>query len=518
MNFKTKFALWSATGLLSMSGIVGYGTYALFTAQSQNNGNVFTAGKLVITPERDDIPQVGPMFYSDSTTAQSGVIPTGLWAPGDKHTRGLFLENNGSLSGRLTTLSAFPADASGNALTSSSSDSTDYNNDLLFAKQSNVTIWRLVAVNPSNPNPNDPDDFQPGGNSSNIETAVDQVNVLYQEWVKLNPTATPATNQAEGQALLAFVNQGLLKHINSINAVRNGVAVTDDSIQVVQMANEPLMDLINTPVNVQALGISDVIRKGQSSLLAFTVSFDKEAPKSVIDQFNGDVSAANNSMQGKSVYFNFGTDWVQVRNNPALVPGMVQGSVYPDSWLSSSSPATNGIWNTATAQSSGAQAPNGVPLIFSTSVNVPAGTTSMTVKFNSDDVSELYIDGQPVWVQTAWNNEQSVPILNLSPGWHTVQFFAENTNAQNPVTSPGTNPAVLNAVVYDANNNVLSTTANPSQWAVQQPASGLSTFVPYMFGGTSQTTSGVFVPGDATYSTPSNPVTTGIPIGPSTLP
>ncbi|MCY0876984.1 MAG: TasA family protein, partial [Firmicutes bacterium] len=394
MNLKTRIALLSATGLLSVSALAGYGTYAMFTAQSTNSNNTFTAGTLSITQERDDIPQVGPMFYTSSTGAQTGAVPTGLWAPGDQHTRGLFLENNGTLSARLTTLSAFPADSSGNALTSTSTDSTDYNNDLLFAKQSNVRIWQLVAVNPSSVNPSDPDCFLAGESSTQIEQAVDWVNELYTSWLRANPSKNLSSPACQ-QELLDWVNQNLLQKVNDISATTAaGQTVTSDSVQVVQMVDEPLDSLVNNSINVSSLG--DVIKPKQSSLLAFTVGFNKEAPSSLLSEF-GSQTAANNSMQGKSVYFNFGTNWVQTRNNPNTIAGMEAGTVYSDSYLSSStstSPATSGIWNVSDA---GSGAVNGVPLVFSSQVYDSTGT--LNVSFNTDDVSELYVDGVPQWVE-----------------------------------------------------------------------------------------------------------------------
>ncbi|EJY54425.1 hypothetical protein URH17368_2893 [Alicyclobacillus hesperidum URH17-3-68] len=307
MNVKIKLAAASAAGLLSMTGLVGYGTYAMFNAHAAKTGNTFTAGTLQITPERDDVPQMGPMFYSSSNTFMSGVIPTGVWAPGDQHTRGLFLENNGSLAGQLTTLTATPADPNGNPLSSTSADTVDYKHDLLFANQANVIIWKVVAVNPSGIQPLfDPDDFAPGGNATNIEEAVDCINQLYQAWLRLNPTASLGMTQSAFQSLLTYVNHGLLQDINDISAVRNGQRVTADSVQVQQIISEPLINLVNGPVSVSSIpNFSDVINPGSSSLLAFTVQFDKEPPQGVDP----------NSMQGLSAYFNFGTSWSQYRNN-----------------------------------------------------------------------------------------------------------------------------------------------------------------------------------------------------------
>ncbi len=152
VNVKTKISLLSITGLLSVSTLVGGGTFALFTAQAQNSNNDFTAGTLTITQERDDISQIGPMFYTSSTSSQAGVIPNGLWAPGDQHTRGLFLENTGSLTAKLTSLSATPVDANGLSAADASVNSRDLKNDSTFANQSNVIVWELLPVSPSTGN------------------------------------------------------------------------------------------------------------------------------------------------------------------------------------------------------------------------------------------------------------------------------------------------------------------------------------------------------------------------------
>ncbi|GLV13116.1 hypothetical protein Heshes_08000 [Alicyclobacillus hesperidum] len=308
MNVKIKLAAASAAGLLSMAGLVGYGTYAMFNAHAAKTGNTFTAGTLQITPERDDVPQMGPMFYSSSNTFMSGVIPTGVWAPGDQNTRGLFLENNGSLAGQLTTLTATLADPNGNPLSSTSADTVDYKHDLLFANQANVIIWKVVAVHPSGIQSQfDVDDFASGGNATNIEEVLHCINWIYQEWLRSNPKAASlGITQGEFPGLLNFVNYGLLQDINDISAVRNGQRVTNDSVQVQQIISEPLINLVNGPVSVSSIpNFSDVINPGSSSLLAFTVQFDKEPPQGVDP----------NSMQGLSAYFNFGTSWSQYRNN-----------------------------------------------------------------------------------------------------------------------------------------------------------------------------------------------------------
>jgi predicted ribosomally synthesized peptide with SipW-like signal peptide len=99
-----KKLLLASSAVLAVALGVGT-TLALFsdTATSTNN---FTAGTLCITSERNDgDPVPGPMFYVTSAqgatpppTSIPGTLPTGLWAPGDTHTRTLTVMNPTSCS------------------------------------------------------------------------------------------------------------------------------------------------------------------------------------------------------------------------------------------------------------------------------------------------------------------------------------------------------------------------------------------------------------------------------------
>ncbi|KYP81358.1 TasA family protein [Ferroacidibacillus organovorans] len=295
MKLSTKIPLLSVAGILTLSTLVGGGTFALFTSSSQNTTNTFTAGTLNVTPERDDIPQTGPMFYTSTTSPQAGVVPTGLWAPGDKHTRGLFLENTGTLTARLSSIAATPVDANGLTASNPSANQVNLQNDATFSNQSNVTVWELVPVSTATGND---DQWSNQETSTQIEECLDAVNHFYQMYGGMGYT---------GQQLLTAVNNGLLHSINNLTAVSNGQTVSTDSVAVTQMFNDQTSNFVNqSPYNVNTF--NDVIHPGQSTLLAFTVGFDLRPPTgSGIDP---------NSMQGKSVYFNFGTNWVQTRNNP----------------------------------------------------------------------------------------------------------------------------------------------------------------------------------------------------------
>lgn len=173
-----------------------------------------------------------------------------------------------------------------------------------------------------------------------------------------------------------------------------------------------------------------------------------------------------------------------------LVSGMSWSTTYTSGYYAS------GIWN-----SNAYSPPNGVPLVFSSVVY--DATSSLIVAAYIDDVGELYVDGVPEYYFGTANSTASVTV---TPGYHNVQFFAENTDGENPVTTSPANPAGLTATVKDGNGVVLSSTSSPSSWNVQQGTS------PYQFGGTTQGI-GPWVPADANPS-----ATSGNPIGPSTLP
>ncbi len=309
MNFTAKLSLISIASILTASAFVGGGTFAFFSSSVQNNKGNFTSGHLNITPERFDIPQSGPMFYSKSTSTLPGALATGQWAPGDQHTRGLFLENTGSLKARLKYISASPVNSAGMLLSSNSIDQTAYQNDLNFAKQSQVIVWKVVPVTSSGTI----GDWPSGESASEIEETVDQVNASYQQVLAQGESVA---NDMPG--FLAIMNTNLLHDVNNITAISaSGTILNNDSVKIVDAVSVPLISLLQNPLNVSTelkdtlLPGSDIetnTNVGQSTLLTFTVHFDKSPPA------NSGVNP--NSMQGKSVYFNFGTNWVQTRNNP----------------------------------------------------------------------------------------------------------------------------------------------------------------------------------------------------------
>jgi spore coat-associated protein N len=291
MKKKNKVALISISGLLATSLVVGGATYAIFKGSVSNGPSNVQAGTLQITAKRNDVPNVGPMFYTQNVLGNLGGMPTGLWAPGDKHTRGLFLENTGSLDARLTTLTVTPADSNGNPVTTGA----QYDADILFAQQATVKIWDIQEFDPVS------GAGLPGVDSNmtadDYDFVMDIVNIGYDMWRAINPTAD-LNDQANATDLLTTINEYMFQELTK----RNGSA-DDAQFKVVKMYEEDLIDFVNTPFNATAFGIE--LPPDRAALLGFTVEFD-HTPDAGID---------NNSMQGKSVYFNFGSDWVQTKNN-----------------------------------------------------------------------------------------------------------------------------------------------------------------------------------------------------------
>ncbi|MDR3601028.1 MAG: TasA family protein [Desulfosporosinus sp.] len=120
---KKRLLALATTGLMSF-GLLAGGTYALFTSSATNSNNTFAAGTINLDQSRDSGDSVpGPMFYSSTNpvTNPAGLYPydqpapsgsviggeaIGGWAPGDKVTRALNLQNTGSLVARITKLQA----------------------------------------------------------------------------------------------------------------------------------------------------------------------------------------------------------------------------------------------------------------------------------------------------------------------------------------------------------------------------------------------------------------------------
>lgn len=276
---------------------VGAGTYALFSSSATNGPNMVQAGTVEITSTRDDVPNIGPMFYTESVEGQIGAMPTGLWAPGDKHTRGLFLENVGSLDAKLKSLSVIPTNAQAEPVSSSSTDPADieaYNSAIVFAQQSRVKIWEVKEFDPSR-------GLVPFTriNGTEMDLLMDLVNIGYQIWLNENPDAD-LSDQEQAARMLNAVNAYMLEELNK----RNG-DVNNRLFQVVKMYDKPLIHFVNnTPIDISDFGIE--LEPEEACLLAFTVEFRKNPPGNQV---------SDNLMQGKTVYFTFGSYWEQSRNN-----------------------------------------------------------------------------------------------------------------------------------------------------------------------------------------------------------
>lgn len=126
-------------------GVIALGsgaTFALFQANTQAQ-STFTAGTLSFSSVRDNGDTVpGPMFYVSTSdpAANSGDYPTGLWAPGDSHTRLLNVTNTGSLAGWISSVQA--------SQITSSNLKDQLTVEVLAPEPQNPTIYEAVANAP----------------------------------------------------------------------------------------------------------------------------------------------------------------------------------------------------------------------------------------------------------------------------------------------------------------------------------------------------------------------------------
>jgi hypothetical protein len=274
---------------MAIGTIAGAATYALFTSSATNEANAFTSGTLQVSSVRDDVPNIGPMFYTNTNRAP-GTLPTGVWAPGDSRTRGLFLRNTGSLEAKLKTLSAKSADPTGNEVVSGA----DYASDIAFANHAHLKIWQLNWYD------SDQGVLAWGKlNGTDLDGIMQLVNDGYSQWAEANPNADPSQDPRALDTLMETVNRQLLQKINNIRAnIPNGGVYKNAIIKVTKMVDAPLSNIVNQDLNMSNFPIST--QPGEAQLLAFTVTMDK---------------ASGNDMQGVSGYFNFNSYWEQAKNN-----------------------------------------------------------------------------------------------------------------------------------------------------------------------------------------------------------
>jgi hypothetical protein len=97
-----KKQVWLSLAAVAATVAVGVGTtLALFSA-GVSQGTTLTAGTLCLGSDRNDGDRIpGPMFYVTPSQGATpgglpGIFPTGVWAPGDEHTRTLTVYNPGT--------------------------------------------------------------------------------------------------------------------------------------------------------------------------------------------------------------------------------------------------------------------------------------------------------------------------------------------------------------------------------------------------------------------------------------
>lgn len=112
MKKKLLMAIGSTAAIAAVS--IG-GTLALFS-DTEADGIDMVAGTLCLTSDRNDgDPVPGPMFYitgeqGETPSGVDGTLPTGVWAPGDSHTRTLTVFNPASCSSMNAWLTSVEAD------------------------------------------------------------------------------------------------------------------------------------------------------------------------------------------------------------------------------------------------------------------------------------------------------------------------------------------------------------------------------------------------------------------------
>jgi spore coat-associated protein N len=300
MNPK-KLAIFSVTGVLAAALAIGGSTYALFSSKATNANNTFTSGKVSVSSARDDIPMEGPMFYTESPSDVTGIggLATGVWAPGDINTRGLFISNTGTLDAKLANLKATPVKYTGSGFTPASSGDPQYETDMLFANNATVTVWEVAKYDPTGDKIKH---FDNDLSARDINIIMTSLNAAYEVYENLFPNTPQSLTEAarilDGDYLtgyhFAYGNAQMLQAVNDLVKKNKNGSNSEDFV-VTKVVKAPLKDLVNGKS-----GSSISLPTGGTSLLAYSVSLNK---------------AAGNDLQDITPYFNFSSDWVQVRNN-----------------------------------------------------------------------------------------------------------------------------------------------------------------------------------------------------------
>ena len=274
---KKKLIALSLASMIGMGSMVG-GTYAYFSDTETSAGNTFSAGTLNMTSFRDDIPIEGPMFYTGDSLG--GAMGTGLWKPGDSHTRGIYIENTGSLNGKLKRLYAAPDAVQG---------TEDYSNAMEFADQSTVVIsmyentsgivdataWSLLLK--------ETDTFYKNEYDNWLNNYRAQRNGMTLEELKL-----------DDMKLDAYMKERLLNKI----FVTNNASGQNVVFRVKQVYSDSLKHLVNPGSNVAA-EFQKVVKPNETMYLGYTVAMEDLTPEK------------NNQLQGKEVKFSFAHEFVQ---------------------------------------------------------------------------------------------------------------------------------------------------------------------------------------------------------------
>jgi spore coat-associated protein N len=265
MVTKKKLGMYAALGMLGIGLTVGGGTYALFTDSATNTNNTFEAGTLKLAGHRHDIPITGPMFYTNDSDA--GRMGTGVWAPGDVHTRAMLIENTGSLDAKLTSLKAIKTSGG----TEEFSQNAQVVISVLETRDGNTIDATVVK------NINEEINRQ-------FKRALDGKKSIF-----LN-----ADNARMAQEILATAREVLLNQ----TFVAKNVLGQDVSVYVTDIYVNSLANLKDQGADVSQFNVE--VDRGETLYMAYTVTLP---------------ISAGNEVQGDTPVFTFKSNFEQKKNN-----------------------------------------------------------------------------------------------------------------------------------------------------------------------------------------------------------
>lgn len=272
----------------TLSVLIGAGTYAFFGDKAFSKNNTFQTGTLKLSTFRHDLPLTGPMFYSSDKGGLKGI---GLWKPGDEHTRGMFVQNDGNLNAQLYSIKAnIDADP----------DSTAYNDALEFAKQSIVFISILEPVSGKS--------FDSTTYAAMLQKLDDELHLRLKAAIEDYEKAADQSGwnsgswreKLKGKEKLAELCAKVIKDVTNntegtiLNTTIKIPMGKTEEIQgkVLKIAGVTLEDLLNGK-KLKDIGYNPRLSVGEDMYFAYTVKFFDLAPEE------------NNKVQGKDVYFSF---------------------------------------------------------------------------------------------------------------------------------------------------------------------------------------------------------------------